>query len=283
MELYCQRDKTCIWWLTTDYGTDRKTIHALWDRVTTCQRVAGIPRRYSLLLFETGEKPGSLDGHDLGNLHGNIVFIGDLDGRIAEKLKRSKYGSIIKVQAVTDLENLLLRYLPKECTPQAKHAFGDAICKRRPGSHRRSGGGDNVRLSVDLFRAMQVAGKIKDGPRTYARRKPPSQRKRTEHYSPRPGQKLRKTAPRPAGQIPLLPELDRPVSRLRDFGGGFIPSNVAREIEHKRHRLGLSQSQLARLIGRSQGQLANALRGHDPISRTAVNRLREALGSRKKI
>jgi hypothetical protein len=95
--------------------------------------------------------------------------------------------------------------------------------------------------------------------------------------STRATQRLRKTAPRPAGQLPLLPEVNRPVARLRDFGGGFMPPSVAREIEFLRRQLGLSQTQLASLIGRSQGQLANALRGHDPISGAAVNRLREVL------
>jgi transcriptional regulator with XRE-family HTH domain len=52
---------------------------------------------------------------------------------------------------------------------------------------------------------------------------------------------------------------------------------VSREIEFLRRQLGLSQTQLASLIGRSQGQLANALRGHDPISGAAINRLREVL------
>jgi transcriptional regulator with XRE-family HTH domain len=56
-----------------------------------------------------------------------------------------------------------------------------------------------------------------------------------------------------------------------------MPPSVAREIEFLRRQLGLSQTQLASLIGRSQGQLANALRGHDPISGAAVNRLREVL------
>jgi transcriptional regulator with XRE-family HTH domain len=56
-----------------------------------------------------------------------------------------------------------------------------------------------------------------------------------------------------------------------------MPPSVAREIEFLRRQLGLSQAQLASMIGRSQGQLANALRGHDPISRAAVNRLREVL------
>jgi hypothetical protein len=31
------------------------------------------------------------------------------------------------------------------------------------------------------------------------------------------------------------------------------------------------------MVGRSQGQLANALRGHDPIKASVVNRLRDIL------
>ena len=67
------------------------------------------------------------------------------------------------------------------------------------------------------------------------------------------------------------------MARLRDFGGGFVPPAVAVEIEFRRQQLGLSLRQLAARIGRSQGQLANALRGHDPISAASVKRLRELL------
>ena len=66
-------------------------------------------------------------------------------------------------------------------------------------------------------------------------------------------------------------------SRLREFGGGVVPPAVRIEIEWRRRQLGLSQIELAAMIGRSQGQLANALRGHDPISRVVVNRLRDIL------
>src|SRR6516164_9527401 len=57
------------------------------------------------------------------------------------------------------------------------------------------------------------------------------------------------------------------------------------EVEWRRRQLGLSQLQLAAMIGRSQGQLANALRGHDPISGVVVNRLRDILirGERKSV
>ena len=132
-----------------------------------------------------------------------------------------------------------------------------------------------MRLSRDLERDAISAGYIENWQRTNARRaagrKP---------YSPRLTQRLGKTAPRPAGQLLLLPELNRPVARLREFGGGFIPPAVATEIEFRRRQLGLSQAQLAAMIARSQGQLANALRGHDPISEKAVNRLREILITR---
>jgi len=42
------------------------------------------------------------------------------------------------------------------------------------------------------------------------------------------------------------------------------------EIEFRRQQRGLSQYELASLIGRSQGQLANALRSHDPIAKVST-------------
>src|SRR5262249_49249268 len=134
------------------------------------------------------------------------------------------------------------------------------------------GGGDRVRLSRDLERDAISAGYVEPWQHTNARRS--AERK---PYSPRATQRLRKTAPRPAGQLPLLPELNRPVARLREFGGGFMPPAVRVEVEWRRRQLGLSQVDLAAMIGRSQGQLANALRGHDPISGTVVHRLRDIL------
>jgi hypothetical protein len=86
-----------------------------------------------------------------------------------------------------------------------------------------------------------------------------------------------KKAPCLSGQILLFPEMSKPVARLQSFGGGLVPAAVAAEIEFRRRQHGLSQRQLAKLIGRSQGQLANALQGHDPMSAASVNRLRDAL------
>jgi hypothetical protein len=127
-----------------------------------------------------------------------------------------------------------------------------------------------VRLSRDLERDAISAGYVQNWQRTNARRSAERKTYRLRRLYPQ-------KAPRPAGQLSLLPELNRPVARLRAFGGGFVPPVVALEIEFRRQQLGLSQLQLASRIGRSQGQLANALRGHDPISSAAVNRLREIL------
>jgi transcriptional regulator with XRE-family HTH domain len=69
----------------------------------------------------------------------------------------------------------------------------------------------------------------------------------------------------------------KPVARLQAFGGGYIPRPVAAEIEFRRQQHGLSQRQLAAMAGVLQGTLANAIRGHDPISARVVNRLRDVL------
>src|SRR5262249_31166463 len=132
------------------------------------------------------------------------------------------------------------------------------------------GGGDRVRLSRDLERDAIDAGYVEPWQHTNARRSAERKAYPLRRLYPR-------KAPRPAGQLPLLPEFERPVSRLRDFGGGVVPPAVRVEIEWRRRQLGLSQIELAAMIGRSQGQLANALRGHDPISRVVVNRLRDIL------
>ena len=137
------------------------------------------------------------------------------------------------------------------------------------GSHKLEGGGDRVRLSRELELDAIQAGLVETWQRTNAKRK--ADRK---EYRKRP---LTARAPRLSGQILLFPELSKPVARLQAFGGGYIPRPVADEIEFRRRQRDLSQRELAALVGRSQGQLANALRGHDPISAAVVNRLRDVL------
>jgi hypothetical protein len=204
-----------------------------------------------------------------GGLHAHITFIGTRD--IARHLQNSSvFAELIDVRPVTD-PNGLLRYLSKERTPQAGYGREYLLGGRLKGSNRLEGGGDRVRLSRELERDAIEAGYVEPWRHSNARRSP-----ERKAYRPRA---LTRRAPRLAGQISLLPELDRPVSRLYQFGRGYIPLSVALEIEHLRNRHGLSQRELAARIGVSQGQYANACRGHDPLSAFAVNRLRETLGA----
>jgi hypothetical protein len=258
MELHCQ-PKRGLWWLHTNKGTDRPKIAAIQKRITRLQLEHGL-RPYNVTTFE-----------GRGGLHAHIAFLGNLE--IARRLKSSTaFGELVQVDPVTDTAGLARKYLAKERTPQAGYGREHVLGGRLRGSHRLDGGGDRVRLSRDLERDAVEAGYVAQWQHTNARRS--AGRK---PYSPRSTQRLRKTAPRPSGQAPLFPEYERPVARLREFGGGFVPPAVRVEIEWRRRQRGLSQRQVGNMIGRSQGQLANALRGHDPISGAAVNRLREIL------
>jgi hypothetical protein len=261
MEQYRQ-PKRGLWLLHTNKRTARSRISSIQKRITRLQLEYGL-RPYNVTTFETR-----------GGLHAHIVFLGNRE--IAERLTSSTaFGESIQVDPVADPTRLARKYLAKERTPQAGYGRHHVLGGRLRGSHRLDGGGDRVRLSRDLERDAIGAGYVEPWKHTNARRSAERKAYRLRRLHPR-------KAPRLAGQLPLLPDLNRPVARLRDFGGGFIPPSVAREIEFRRRQLGLSQTHLASLIGRSQGQLANALRGHDPISATVVNRLRGILiGDRK--
>jgi len=256
MELH-RRPKRGLWCLHTNKGTPRSIISNIQKRITRLQVEHGL-RPYNVTTFETRGGP-----------HAHIVFLGSHE--IAERLQSSTaFGEFIQVDPVTDPVGLVRKYLAKERTPQAGYARHHMLGGRLRGSHRLDGGGDRVRLSRDLERDAISAGYVEPWQHTNARRTAERKAYRLRRLYPR-------KAPRPAGQLPLLPELNRPVARLREFGGGFMPPAVRAEVEWRRRQLGLSQIQLAAMIGRSQGQLANALRGHDPISGTAVNRLRDIL------
>jgi hypothetical protein len=255
MELHC-KPKRGLWWLHTSKGTARSKIAAIQKRITRLQFDYGL-RPYNVTIFE-----------GRGGLHAHIAFLGNRE--IARRLKKSSaFGELVQVDPITDTA-FARKYLAKERTPQAGYGRQHVLGGRLRGSHRLDGGGDRVRLSLDLERDAIDAGYVEPWQHTNARRSSERKAYRLRRLYPR-------KAPRPAGQLPLLPELNRPVSRLRQFGGGFVPPAVATEIEFQRRRRGLSQRQLAARIGRSQGQIANALRGHDPISGSVVNRLREIL------
>jgi hypothetical protein len=258
MEAHFHRQRAGLWLATTDKGTARAVIANIWKRITRQQRKHNLPQ-YSVVVFEGAA----------GRLHAHITFTGNRD--IGRHLKASAaFGSMVSVQPVTDLDGLVRGYLAKERTPQAGYGRNHLLGGRLRGSHRLDGGGDRVRLSVALERdaiaARQIAPWEHSNARRSAQRKSYRLRRLSAHK-----------APRLAGQLPLLPEIERPVSRLHDFGGGFVPPAVALEIEFRRRQLGLSQVQFASRLGISQGQYANAVRGHDPISSFAINRAREAV------
>jgi hypothetical protein len=251
-----------LWFLTTAKGVSRETVAAIQKRIHRLQLDRDF-YAYSAWCFETRPK-----------LHAHFLFVGD--SAVVERLKRS-YGTIITIgdrhhpdKPVYDLPRLIRGYLAKERTPQAGFGRWRQLGWRIEGSHRLEGGGDRIRLSHQLERDAIQAGLVVDRPHINAKRK--ADRK---EYRKRP---LTARATRLSGQILLpLPELSKPVNRLRAFGGGIVPPAVAEEIEFRREQRGLSQSKLASLVGRSQGTLSNALCGRDPISARVVNRLRDLL------
>ena len=260
MEMHCRAHTTQCWWVSINKSSSRELIADVQKRVTRLQKEYGLPRPYNLTVFETS-----------GGLHAHIVFIGDRVGVISQALQRSKqFGGKIVVERAYAPQMLARQYLVKERTPQAGYGRERGLGGRIKGSHRLDGGGDRVRLSRDLERDSIEAGYVEPWQHENAQRK-----RDRKSYRPRI---LARRALRPAGQLPLLPELDRPVSRLSDFGGGYMPAAVALEVEFKRRRHGLSQEAFAARLGVSQGQYANAIRAHDPISAFAMNRAREMDG-----
>jgi hypothetical protein len=260
MELNCGPRRSKLWWISVSKCSDREVISTIQKRITKLQGLCGLPK-YSVWIFET-----------LGGIHVHIIFVGDADGKIAGALQRSGiFGEAVEAAPVTNPAGLVREYLAKERTPQAGYRRQHLLGGRVKGGHYLAGGGDRVRLSRHLERDGIEAGYIEPWQHTNAKRV--TQRK---PYRPR---RLNRTAIQLSGQIALLPEIEQPVSRLHQFGGGYVPAAVALEIEHLRNRQGLSQRALAARIGVSQGQYANARRGHDPLSSFAVNRLRETLGA----
>lgn len=243
-----------LWFLSTDKGVSRDTVAKIQRRINRLQHDRDF-YAYSAWCFETRPK-----------VHAHFIFVGD--SAVVERLKRSAFGPTITIKPVYDLPRLLQGYQAKERTPQAGWGRGHKLGGRIKGSHKIEGGGDRVRLSRELERDAIEAGLVGAWQRTNAKRK--TDRK---EYRKRP---LTARAPRLAGQILLFPNM-KPVAGLQAFGGGYVPPAVAAEIEFRRQQRDLSQRQLAALVGRLQGQLANALRGHDPISAPVVNRLRDAL------
>lgn len=246
-------------WVSVSKPTNGRTVRTLaddiWKRIRRLQIEAGL-KPYIAIVFET-KGP-------------HLVYLGSHG--IEDRLHGHRFDGDVQFAPVTDPFKLRRAYLVKERTPQANYKRQQFFAGgRMKGSHKLPGGGDRVRLSGELQRDATAAGYIDPWRKTNAQRTPLTARK---NYRPRP---IVKRACSLSGQLPLLPEIEKPVTRLRDFNGGKVPPNVAREIDFRRRQLGVTQEQLAAVAGISQPQLSNGLQQRFGWSPKVVRRLREAL------
>jgi hypothetical protein len=154
---HCQRRRVGLWLATTARATPRDVIADTWKRITRLQGNYGI-RQYSALTFE-----------GRGGLHAHITFLGTR--HIAKRLKQSRrFGELLDIRPVTDLNGLTRKYLAKERTPQAGYGREYILGGRIRGSHRLPGGGDRVRLSRELERDAIEAGYVDEWQHTNAKR-----------------------------------------------------------------------------------------------------------------
>ena len=251
MGKYCQPGR--LWWLSTDKGTTRSVVADIEKRITRLQLACDLPQ-HRVTVFE-----GS------GGLHAHLIFTGARE--IARRLEGSMaFGNILEVKPVTDPIGLV-NISPRRAPPRP--AIGGSTC-----SVAASGDLTGSTVVVIAFGSPKLSSSRRSPPATLWPGSAPTHGAPTSAKARLRGSGPLAWAPRPAGQLPLWPELDRrPVSKLREFGGGPDRATGGGDRDRVQAQAAWHVKRgLGRLIGRSQGQLANALRGHDPISRAAVNR-----------
>lgn len=259
-----------------DYAQRLEIFSEFLKRITKLQGRAGIPQ-YAMMIFEL------LGG--IG-LHAHMLILADDD--MIEKMRNSEMmkpycqgpKAIRRVYDSDGLES----YFGKERITQARNMNGQRT-KRRPPT-ALPGVGDRVRLSAKLEAKAIEKRIIAPGWKTNWNRKKligvydtplsKGELKRQAKAAATTIQPIRITTMKLSGQICMFPD-ERPVTSLRDYGGGFMPIALAGKIEFHRKRLGYTQTQLAALIGICQPTFANVLAGRYPLSPWAANRLRETL------
>lgn len=259
MKTYAHHTGLKLWWATSPAGSSAKEEADFRKRITKQQGIAGI-QQYYVAVFEA--EPAK---------HSHTVFVGTQ--AVVDPLLRSKFCGHrspfcnFVVDPVTELDFLARGYLIEERNSKADYKRRYPLRRIRNADRihggKIEGGGDRVRPSEALTKDALTSGLIVAWTKKNSKRKP------VEDRRPHPRAMLL-----PVGQVEMFP--DKP-TRLRDFGGGMIPHPVAIQLEFKRNLLGLSQREIARRAGILQGTYANAIRGHDPISVWAMNRLRDAL------
>ena len=241
-----------------NHDTSRNIIAMFEGRLATLQKKHGL-NQYRVSVHECAR-----------GLHAHILFLGNKN-IISQLQHSSAFGQFLDVRSVYDLDGLARRYLVKERTPQAQYAVGHMLHgSRSAGSHKLPGGGDRVRLSEMLRYDATAAGYVQPWKKTNAKRC--AERK---PYRRRPIVKWK--ALQPTGQLELFPEIADQPTRLKNFNAGTLSPSVALELEFHRRQCGLSQRELGKLAGLSQPQIANVVHGRFGLSRSATNRLKEAL------
>lgn len=214
------------------------------------------------------KQPGvDLHGHHLCRVEkGNERVLANYDGYIidVELIPRSKLAE--RIAYVTKQR----RPLPPGLEKVVAHQRQRGMPIRGPRfSHTRAA--RQILLDLDHARAVKLERAMITGRRTGSNLQSPGMLAPVADVG----------AINPTGQLDLFPRV--PPARLRVFQGGLMPPAVALETRHLQKRRGLSQQDLANMIGISRPQLANGLQGRFPLSNWASARLREALLERQVI
>lgn len=270
-----------------DYAGRLEIIREAKKRITKEQGRAGIPQH----LLEVIELLGSAGFHSHLVCIGNAKMLGHL--RNSEWLAPYTVGSNA-IRYITERNGGwigVFRYLSEERTNPANRSRFRAVGlpPRKPAT-KLTGAGDRVRISDALKSDLIKGSHIRPFTATPWKRKALVGVTATP-FSPHVEKRLRREAALSrseqsraihittmslAGQISMFPD-ERPVTRIRDYGGGFMPPSIAEKIEHHRRRLGFTQAQLAALVGICQPTFSNVIKGVYPLSGWAANRLREVL------
>jgi len=247
----------------------RRFYRTVKSRIADGQRRAGMRNVIYLEVLESEE-----------GVHSNLIYPdpGDIEGALnrSPKFKAldDERGTFIDSQPVNNL-NSLLDYLRGECTPQAHYADNRRY-PRLPGSHPLGeGGGDRVRLSTGLNKALASLGEP-PRQRTYASRAISRAKPTSQIVEPRRPDSTPTWYCDQTGQFSLFNATVEPIS-LDAFRRGRLPPGAAAELEDRRRRLGLTQRELGRLAGLSQPQIANVIAGRFGLSRFAAARLQSVL------
>jgi DNA-binding XRE family transcriptional regulator len=276
-----------------DYAGRVEVIREAKKRITKEQGRAGIPQH----LLEVIELLGS------AGFHSHLVCIGN--AKVIHHLRNSAWLAPYTVgpDAIQDITERkggwigVFRYLSEERTnPANRSRFRRVGLPPRKPATKLPGAGDRVRVSDALKSDLINGSHIRPFTATPWKQKSLVGVTATP-FSPHVEKRLRREAAvsrseqSPAihvttmtlsGQVSMFPD-ERPISRIRDYGGGFMPPSIAEKIEFHRRRLGFTQAQLAALIGICQPTFANVLAGRYPLSGWAANRLRETLEQRQEM